>query len=67
MNISANISAIQTNQSFLNTTANDIAGKKPDLTKDIPNLILAQRTNEANVNAIKTQNEILGSLLDIKA
>jgi len=37
-----------------------------DLNKEIPNQIIASGVNEANVNAIKTQDEMLGTLLDLK-
>ena len=67
MNISTNTSAIQTNQSFLNNTAKNIAKQSGDLSKDIPNLIVAEDVNTVNVTSIKAQNEMLGSLLDIKA
>ena len=67
MPISNNVSSLQTNQQFLNTTANSIKNQSGELTKDIPNLIVAEKTNTADVVAIKTQDEMLGSLLDIKA
>ena len=38
-----------------------------DLAKEIPNQIIAQEASSLNVAAIKTQDEMLGSLLDIKA
>jgi len=38
-----------------------------NLTKEIPDQIIISGVNEANVNAIKTQNEMMGSLLDLKA
>jgi len=67
MNISGNTSSIQTNQSFLNKTATNIQKQSGDLSKDIPNLTIAEDVNALNVSAIKTQDEMLGSLLDIKA
>ena len=67
MNISNNITSIQTNQSFLNTTAKNIQEGTGDLNKEIPNLITAEKMNAVNVSAIKTQDEMLGALLDIKA
>lgn len=67
MSISSNVSSIQTNQSFLNATASNIVGENSNLIKEIPNLIVAEKTNAVNINAIKTQNDMLGSLLDIKA
>lgn len=38
-----------------------------DLAKEIPDQIVAQAGTEVNVEAIKAQDDILGSLLDIKA
>jgi len=67
MNISQNLNAIQTNQSFLNTTAKSIEKQSGDLVKDVTNLIVAEDINDVNVNAIKVQDEMLGSLLDVKA
>ena len=37
-----------------------------DLAKEIPDEIIAQDATAVNVNAIKTQNEMMGTLLDIK-
>ena len=67
MNISSNISSLQTNQNFLNTTAHNIQKPNSELTKEIPNLIVADKTAAVNVSAIKTEDEMIGSLLDIKA
>ena len=36
-----------------------------DLTEEIPDLIIAQRAYEANLKTVKTQDHMLGSLLDI--
>ena len=66
MNISSNTTSIQTNQSFLNTTAKSIEKQSSDLAKDMTNLIVAEDVSEVNVTAIKAQDEMLGSLLDIK-
>jgi len=102
MNISSNISALQANQTFMNTNANNIANSntdkfvpsdtiissdtknspsanvrkmddngslksQTDITKEIPNQIIAQNVTSVNVSAIQTQDEMFGSLLDIKA
>ncbi len=101
MNITNNISSLQTNQTFLNTTANNIAnvntdgfipkdtritnsGNSPianarladdtgsaksqtDLAKEIPDQIVTGSVAEVNVAAIKTEDEMFGTLLDIKA
>jgi flagellar hook protein FlgE len=67
MNISSNVTSIQNNQSFLNTTAKSISNQSGDLSKNMTNLIVAEDVNSVNVTALKTQDEMLGSLLDIKA
>lgn len=102
MNISNNISSIQTSQTLLNTAANNVANvntdgfvpkdtiatnqvnesvvaetrstdnegaerSQTDLSKEIPNQIIAQRTTEVNVTAIKAQDDVMGTLLDMKA
>jgi len=66
MNITNNVASLQANQTFMDTTANNITQNK-DLTKDLPNQIIATHVNEVNVNAIKIQDSMIGSLLDIKA
>lgn len=100
MNISNNISSIQSHQTMMNVNANNVANvntdgfvpsgtkmssgqgsvtantrqaddngspkSQTDLSKEIPNQIVAQRVTEANVSAIKTQDEMLGSLIDMK-
>lgn len=38
-----------------------------DLAKEIPDQIIAQDATAVNVTAIKTQDDILGTLLDLKA
>lgn len=101
MNISNNISSIQSHQTMMNANANNIANLNTDgfvpsdvrmvgngssvstntrqadnngsvrsqtnLAKEIPNQIIAQDAVAVNVSAIKTQDEMLGSLLDMKA
>ena len=42
------------------------AKSQTNLTKEIPDQIIISGVNEANINAIKTQNEMMGSLLDLK-
>lgn len=46
---------------------NGSAKSQTDLAKEIPNQIIAQDATAVNVAAIKTQDEMFGSLLDIKA
>jgi len=50
-------------------TADDTGSTKSqtDLAKELPDQIIVEDAVEANVVAIKTQDDVLGSLLDIKA
>jgi len=38
-----------------------------ELTEEMPNLLLARRSFQANIKVIQTEDEMLGSLLDIKS
>ena len=42
-------------------------GSQTDLAKEIPDLMVAEAGTSVNVTAIKTQDEMLGTLLDIKS
>jgi flagellar hook protein FlgE len=46
---------------------NGLTQSQTDLAKEIPDQIIAQDATEANVATIKTQDEMFGTLLDIKA
>lgn len=48
-------------------TSNGNTMSQTDLTKEITDQISIEKVSEANVQAIRTQDEMLGSLLDIKA
>lgn len=52
-----------------NAKADDTGSKtsQTDLAKEMTTQIVAQDATAVNVNAIRTQDEMLGSLLDIKA
>jgi len=53
-----------------NITATDNSGSEKsqtNLSKEIPDLMIAQAGTSVNVTAIKTQDEMLGTLLDIKS
>jgi len=45
---------------------NGLKRSQTDLAKEIPDQIIAQDAVAVNVNVIKTQNEMTGTLLDIK-
>lgn len=49
------------------SSENGSTKSQTDLTKEIPDQITTLESVKANVNAIKTQDEMFGSLLDIKA
>ncbi len=38
-----------------------------DLTRELPDLMITKRSFQANLKAIQTEDEMLGSLLDIKS
>jgi flagellar hook protein FlgE len=64
------ISETQNGGTKANTTmAADNSSKQSqtNLTKEITDQMTIEKTTEANVQAIRTQNDMLGSLLDIKA
>ena len=63
--MSSSGSAISTN--IRQADDNGSLKSQTDLAKEIPDQIIAQNTSGVNVAAIKTQDEILGTLLDIKA
>ena len=102
MNISANVSSLQANQTFANVTANNVANvntdrfvpqntiisdetnesvkatvrdgddngsqkSQTDLAKEIPVQITSVGVAQANAAAIRTQDDMLGTVLDIKA
>ena len=45
---------------------NNSLKSQTNLSKEIPKQIIIQNAVEANVNVIKTQDEMIGTLLDIK-
>ncbi|MBN2815905.1 MAG: hypothetical protein JXQ67_04430 [Campylobacterales bacterium] len=75
MNISTNTTSIQYAQSMLDTSAKNVASsnvassnvQETDLAKEMATQMVAQNSVEANVTAIKSADDVLGTLLDIKA
>lgn len=49
------------------STNTNYAKSQTDLTKEIPDQMIAEKATAINTTAIKTQDEMLGSLLDIQA
>ena len=100
MNISSNISSIQSHQTMMNVNSNNVANvntegfvpstttmsdmgnsvsanitkaddngspkSQTDLSKELPDQMIVENVTAANVTAIKTQDEMLGTLLDLK-
>jgi flagellar hook protein FlgE len=71
MNISANTSSIQYQQNLFNQSSQKLANAstdpKVDLAKELPEQMVIQKSIEANVATIRADDEMLGSLLDMKA
>ena len=74
--ISSNINSLQTNQTFMNNNAHNVANttkasdngsekSQTDLSKELTDQIVIENVNDANVASIKTQDQMFGSLLDI--
>ncbi|MDF1881022.1 hypothetical protein JHD50_06840 [Sulfurimonas sp. MAG313] len=51
--------------SFSKADNNGSTLSQTDLSKEIPDQIIIQNTHEAQASAIKTQDQMIGSLLDI--
>lgn len=101
MNISSNISSIQSHQTMMNGNAHNVANvntdrfipstttmhnsadsvtahtrsssdngslkSQTDLAKELPDQMIVEDVTAVNVTAIRTKDEMLGTLLDIKA
>jgi len=67
--ISSNFNALQYNNNFANQNAKNIASfnKDTNLNKEITDQITIKDINEINVKAIQAQDQMLGTLLDLKA
>jgi len=72
MNISSNISSIQNTQTMMNQSAVNVSNinnenSQTDLAKEMTDQITFSNTTKADVTAIRTEDEMLGTLLDLKA
>lgn len=72
MNISSNISSIQNTQTMMNQSAVNVSNinnenSQTDLAKEMTNQITFSNATKADVTAIRTEDEMLGTLLDLKA
>lgn len=71
MQVNANSMMTMSNQMFksANNVANmnntDANSKQTDLSKELTDQMVIQKNLEANVEAVKTQDKMLGSLLDL--
>ena len=66
MNISANVNAIQFHQGMMDNAAQKTANQNPEMVKTQTEMIVAEKGQEANTVPIKTQDEMMGTLLDMK-
>ena len=65
MNVSNNLNAIQQIYGKINKTAKSIASNNLDrLPEDMVNLMVNQREVEANLKVIKTNDELIGTIID---
>lgn len=75
MNISNNVASMGIMLNDFNKSADAVANiaktdntqSKTDLSREIPNQMIAQNGLEANTTSIKTADEMFGSLLDVIA
>ncbi|MBN2896360.1 MAG: hypothetical protein JXK05_10790 [Campylobacterales bacterium] len=72
MTISSNLSSIQNSQYAMNQSAQRVAqaGRDPsqtDLSKELTDQMMIEKSVQSNASVIKTADEMLGSLLDTKA
>ncbi len=63
--ITNNKNSVSANTRKADDTGSDKS--QTDLSKEIPDQIIAEKAIAVNVSAIRTQDEMLGSLLDMKA
>lgn len=63
--MSDNANSVKANSHKADDTGSDIS--QTDLAKEFPDQIIAEKATSVNVSAIRTQDEMFGSLLDIKA
>ncbi len=68
MKITSNLYSINRDFQKINKTADDISKSNLErLPEDIVNLIESQRDVEANLKVIKTESELLGTIIDTYA
>ena len=83
MRIDSNIASIARNEQLLAKSAHNVAkasatalsqdnpkrsqGASVDLAKEISGMIVAQRGSELDAVSVRTQDDMLGTLLDIKS
>jgi len=63
--ISSDASSVKANSNKADDTGS--SRSQTDLSKEIPDQIVVEKATAVNVSAIKTQDEMFGTLLDIKA
>ena len=68
MNLGISIASLKDYARSLNNLAQRFSGplEKVDLMKDIPQMMVIKHGIRANLKVIKTEDEMLGALLDLK-
>ncbi len=68
MNLGISIASLKDYARSLNNLAESFSGplEKVDLMKDIPQMMVIKHGIRANLKVIKTEDEMLGALLDLK-
>lgn len=69
--ISSNVSSLMSNQTYMNNSAHNVANvntekSQTNLVKELTDQITIEKVAESNAKTIRTQDEMLGSLLDIR-
>lgn len=63
----SNNSGVVTANTRESTSTPNYSKSQTDIAKEIPDQMVSLKATEANVSSIKTQDEMFGTLLDIKA
>lgn len=72
MTLSSNVSSMMTNQNYMNQSAQRVANLNTDqattdLSKEMNDQMMIEKNFQSNAVAIKTADELLGSLIDLRA
>lgn len=66
MTIQTNASAMMNYQKALDVTAQKVASNEGEMAKNMTDMIVEEKGNALNAEPIKAQDEMLGTVLDMK-